>query len=94
MHERAWLLLVGLGSTTESALKGLLDAFEVVTLMRSAESGDAAIGLAVRSGVPVEGATFRFPRSVRSSSGRVPIAWSCPPITEFSRRTSCTADRS
>lgn len=55
MHERARLVLVGMGSTTESALKGLLDPFEVVTMVRRAEPGDAALDLAARSGVTVEG---------------------------------------
>jgi methionyl-tRNA formyltransferase len=43
-----------MGSTTESALAGLLEEFEVVTLMRSGDSGDPVIRTALDAGVAIE----------------------------------------
>lgn len=54
MSERRRVLLVGMGVTTESALRGLLAEFEVVALIRQAGPEDTALDLARQQGVAIE----------------------------------------
>jgi len=54
MHDSRKVLLIGMGVTTESALRGLLGRFHVVGLVRQADSSDAAVRLAVSHHVPIE----------------------------------------
>ncbi|WP_127500639.1 methionyl-tRNA formyltransferase [Actinoplanes solisilvae] len=53
--DRPRVVLVGVGPTTATALAGLLDGFEVTTLLRPGD--DDVTGLAAREGVTVEGDT-------------------------------------
>lgn len=54
MSERRRVLLVGMGVTTESALRGLLAEFEVVAVVRQAGPEDTTLDLARRAGVAIE----------------------------------------
>lgn len=54
MSERPRVLLVGMGVTTESALRGLLAEFEVVAVVRQAGPEDTTLDLARRAGVAIE----------------------------------------
>jgi len=51
MRSEGRILLIGQGITTLTALQSLLDRFDVVGLVRSSDSGDAAIRLASASGI-------------------------------------------
>jgi methionyl-tRNA formyltransferase len=57
MPSEGRVLLIGQGTTTLSALQSLVDRFEVVGLIRSADAGDPAVRLADSSGVPLFGDT-------------------------------------
>lgn len=57
MSRRRKLVVVGLGSTTESALRGLIGDFDVRFLLRPVEPDDVAVRLARQAGAKVVGDT-------------------------------------
>lgn len=69
MSDRSRVLLVGMGVTTESALRGLLSKTEVVTLVRQAGPGDSAHALARSAGVSIVAETSIA--SIRAAIGQV-----------------------